>query len=98
MSENKKMSEFDHQFSKISEIQKSLKFPMGGVKPIWEFFPIFSDSFYECSPNIILQKTKFQIFPTPPKCGNLQYIKDLGMGGQGSLDYIDYAIKILSIF
>ena len=41
------MSEFDlrggQQFSKMSEIQKSLKFPMGGeVKPIWEFFPNFS--------------------------------------------------------
>ena len=30
-------------FSKMSEIQNSLKFPMGGgVKPIWEFFPNFS--------------------------------------------------------
>ena len=29
-------------FSKMSEIQKSLKFPMGGKgKPNWEFFPIF---------------------------------------------------------
>ena len=27
---------------KMSEIKKSLKFPMGGVKPIWEFFPNFS--------------------------------------------------------
>ena len=28
---------------KMSEIQKSLKFPFGGgVKPIWEFFPNFS--------------------------------------------------------
>ena len=32
------------QFSKMSEIQKSLKFPMGAppIKPIWEFFPNFS--------------------------------------------------------
>ena len=39
------------QFSKMSEIQKSLKFPMGrGVKPIWEFFPNFSVFFYDGSP------------------------------------------------
>ena len=50
MSENQKFLNLirgggGQQFSKMSEIQKSLKFPMGGgglVKPIWEFFPNFS--------------------------------------------------------
>ena len=44
------MSQFDprgggrQQFSEMSKIKKSLKFPVGGgeVKPIWEFFPNFS--------------------------------------------------------
>ena len=46
MSENQKCLNLirgggGQQFSKMSEIQKSLKFPMGGGggKPIWEFFP-----------------------------------------------------------
>ena len=36
------------QFSKKAEIQKNMKFPMGGggVKPILEFFPNFSVFFY----------------------------------------------------
>ena len=43
-----------HQFSKLSEIQKSLKYPRGGwgwgVKPIWELFPNFFGFFYDGSP------------------------------------------------
>ena len=37
------------QFSKKAEIQKNMKFPMGGggVKPILEFFPNFSVFFYD---------------------------------------------------
>ena len=41
------------QFSKMSEIQKSLKYPRGGVKPIWEFFPNFFVFFYDGSPYLI---------------------------------------------
>ena len=57
MSENQKFLNLirggGQQFSKMSEIQKSLKFPMGGgVKPIWELFPNFSVFFYDGSPNI----------------------------------------------
>ena len=38
-------------FSKMSEIQKSLKSPMGGgVKPNWEFFPNISVFVYDGSP------------------------------------------------
>ena len=33
------------------------------------------------------------MFLTPPKCRNVQNIQDWGMGGKGSLDYIDYAVK-----
>ena len=57
MSENQKCLNLirgggGQQFSKMSEIQKSLKFPMGGgVKPIWEFSPNFSVFFYDGSPN-----------------------------------------------
>ena len=56
MSENQKCLNLirgggGQQFSKMSEIQKSLKFPMGGgAKPIWEFFPNFPVFFSDGSP------------------------------------------------
>ena len=55
-----KMSEFDpmgggQQFSKMSEIQKSLKFPMGrGGQAYLGIFPKFFRYFYDVSPNIKL--------------------------------------------
>ena len=42
------------QFSKMSEIQKSLKFPRG-VKPIWEFFPNFSFFFMMAPLRLVTQ-------------------------------------------
>ena len=49
-----------HQFSKMSEIQKSLKFLMGGgVKPILDFSQIFP-FFYNGSPQtLVLYKNDF---------------------------------------
>ena len=47
------------QFSKMSEIQKSLKFLMGGVKPILDFSQIFP-FFYNGSPQtLVLYKNDF---------------------------------------
>ena len=52
------MSEFDprggQQFSKMSEIQKSLKFPMGGGSSLFgNFSQIFPFYFYDGSPKMI---------------------------------------------
>ena len=47
------------QISKMSEIQKSLKFLMGGVKPILDFSQIFP-FFYNGSPQtLVLYKNDF---------------------------------------
>ena len=56
-------------FSKMSEIQKSLKFPMGGRgggggKPIWEFSPNFPVFLSDASPplTVFLLTPPFTIF------------------------------------
>ena len=67
-----KISEFDprgggQQFSKISEIQKSLKFPMGGgIKPLWEFFPNFS-VFFMMAPLIRKYTLILKNWDLPPR-------------------------------